>query len=186
MLAAGRSTRFGDADKLLAPLGAKPVIAHTLDTLLPLVDTPDEIVVCVSENNPALTHYLHARHQPCVVSPRAAQGMGSSLADAIIACSHWPGWIVCLGDMPWIQSSTYLSLRTQAAAHALLAPQWQGQRGHPVCFHRQWYPWLSQMQGDQGARQLLAQHTDQLALLSVDDPGITLDIDTPSDLNRRL
>lgn len=186
VLAAGRSQRFGDADKLLSPLDGKPLIAHTLDTLQQVVMHADEIVVCISPTATALADYLCARQQPYLICPRADEGMGSTLADAIIQLAHWSGWIVCLGDMPWIRATTFTSLRDHVTPHGLLAPAWQGQRGHPVRFDRRWGDSLQQLRGDTGARHLISQHHDHLALLSVDDPGITLDIDTPSDLNRRL
>jgi molybdenum cofactor cytidylyltransferase len=112
--------------------------------------------------------------------------MGSTLADAVAAHADWPGWIICLADMPAISAATYHAILTHTPTHGLLAPRWQGQRGHPVRIDQRYRQALCNLQGDTGARHLLAQHNDDLALLSVDDPGITLDIDTPSDLNRRL
>lgn len=186
ILAAGRSQRFGDADKLLTTLDGKPLIAHVLDTLQQTQAPPDRVVVCVASNTTALTDYLCHRQQAFTVCPNAHLGMGSTLANAVSAHAHWPGWIICLADMPWIRVSTYQAIHSYTPPYGMLAPHWQGQRGHPVRFDQSWRDSLCQLHGDSGARQLLAQHHDQLALLTVEDPGITLDIDTPSDLNRRL
>ena len=186
ILAAGLSRRFGDADKLLAPLQGKPLIAHVLDTLKQLPLPCERVVVCVGPNPTPLTDYLSARQQTFTRCPNASAGMGSTLADAVSAHADWPGWIICLADMPAISAATYHALLTHNPPHGLLAPSWQGQRGHPVRIDQRFRENLCKLQGDTGARHLLAQHNDDLALLSVEDPGITLDIDTPSDLNRRL
>lgn len=186
ILAAGRSRRFGDVDKLLAPLQGKPLIAHVLDTLQQLSLPRDRVVVCVGPTATPLTDYLSAREQAFTQCPNAHAGMGSTLADAVAAHADWPGWIICLADMPAISVDTYHAIFTHHPAHGLLAPSWQGQRGHPVRIDQRYRQDLCNLQGDTGARHLLAQYNDHLALLSVDDPGITLDIDTPSDLNRRL
>src|SRR4051812_169467 len=42
--AAGRSTRFGGGDKLLAPLGGRPVLAHTLAAFLGRADVTTIVI----------------------------------------------------------------------------------------------------------------------------------------------
>lgn len=186
VLAAGLSRRFGDSDKLMATLNGKPLIAHLLDNLLASGVPADEITVCVNTEATALRQWLTTRNLAVTVCPHASLGMGSTLADAIAAHPSSSGWLICLADMPHIQPTTFAHLREQAPLHALLAPTWRGRRGHPVYFARCWYDELRQLTGDTGAKPLLERNLGQLALLSVEDPGITLDIDTPSDLNRPL
>lgn len=38
VVAGGRSTRFGDADKALAPVGGRPMLRHVADALVPVTD----------------------------------------------------------------------------------------------------------------------------------------------------
>lgn len=197
VLAAGRSRRFG-ADKRLAMLDDKPVIAHVLDSLLSAAIPPGAIHVCLPPQDTALIAFCAehlAQHQgrhpdpgglQLLDCPNAHAGMGHTIADAVAATSSASGWLICLADMPFVQPATFAALWSRASAHQLLAPVWQGQRGHPVFFAQRWRESLCQLRGDTGARPLLAQNQAHLALLSVDDPGITLDIDTPSDLNRPL
>jgi len=41
---------------------------------------------------------------------------------------------------------------------------------------------LLALSGDQGARELLAAHRDELELIDTDDPSVLRDVDTPQDL----
>ena len=57
-----------------------------------------------------------------------------------------------------------------------------GQRGHPVAFGGALGDELARLDGDEGARSLLARHAERLVAVPVGDPGIFRDVDTPSDL----
>jgi molybdenum cofactor cytidylyltransferase len=59
-------------------------------------------------------------------------------------------------------------------------PFYQGQRGHPVGFGAEHGEALRGLDGDTGARALLA--ANRVARLDLDDPGILRDVDTPDDL----
>ena len=77
------------------------------------------------------------------------------------------------------------------AAHSagIAAPVCQGRRGHPVGFAARLGDELRALDGDEGARAVLARHRGVLLELAVDDDAGWQDIDTLSDLdavNRRL
>ncbi len=67
---------------------------------------------------------------------------------------------------------------------AIAAPAYRGERGHPVGFARRFLDELSALHGDQGAKELIAEHPDWVTLYEVDDPGVLRDVDRPSDLTR--
>ena len=118
-----------------------------------------------------------------VVCQDAAAGMGASLACGVKAAAEAAGWLIALADMPFLCSATVSAVAQALRAGALIAaPVWNGRRGHPVGFGRQCYPALAALQGDTGARELLAAHPDRITWVPCDDPGIVRDIDLPSDL----
>ena len=94
------------------------------------------------------------------------------------------GWIICLADMPAIQPQTYATIGSHCYREQIVAPVYQGRRGHPVFFPRSCFSRLSQLHGDQGAAALLRQNPDSLCLVEVADAGVLLDMDTPDDLDR--
>ena len=80
-----------------------------------------------------------------------------------------------------------LEQRSPSPASTVIAPVYQGQRGHPVLFADTPDPGqLCLLRGDVGARHLLLQEaaSGRVSSLEVDDPGILLDIDTPEALTR--
>jgi molybdenum cofactor cytidylyltransferase len=62
------------------------------------------------------------------------------------------------------------------------APFHDGRRGHPVGFGAACFDALATLDGDAGARDVVAAHGDALVRLEVDDPGVLRDVDTAADL----
>ena len=69
-----------------------------------------------------------------------------------------------------------------AAGAPLVAPYFRARRGHPVGLSGKFKNQLLTLQGDEGAKKLLAAHEDSLKKIPVGDPGVIRDIDTPGDL----
>jgi molybdenum cofactor cytidylyltransferase len=106
--------------------------------------------------------------------------MGYSIASGVGACADAGGWLVLPGDMPTVQAATLLKVAAQVPQHAVAFAQYRGARGHPVAFADELYSELVQLQGDEGARRLLARYPSHG--VEVDDPGVLADVDTRADL----
>ena len=190
LLAAGRGERFraaGGDDKLTAHLpDGGVVVLESLRRLQAALGRlgGGPVIAVVREGRDELADLLRSHGAEVVVSARAAQGMGASLADGV---AHWPAGhavLVALGDMPGIAPATFAAvLHALQAGASIVRPRHHGQAGHPVGFSPRWLPSLQALGGDHGARDLLRQHPDQLTWLAADgDPGCLRDIDTPADL----
>jgi molybdenum cofactor cytidylyltransferase len=115
----------------------------------------------------------------------SADGMGASLAYAVRQKSEFNAWLIGLADMPFVAVSTIRAV-ADAIGHGrskLAAPCYQGKRGHPVGFNRQYYTQLSGLSGDKGASSILKLNQSLLERIEVDDPGCLIDIDKQSDLH---
>ncbi|NRO95126.1 NTP transferase domain-containing protein [Paraburkholderia sp. NMBU_R16] len=185
LLAAGRGTRFdplGQQNKLLAPLAdGTPVAraaAHTMLTVLP------RVIAVVRPGAEALAHLLNEAGCEVVFAIDAERGMGASLAAGVHASADADGWIVALADMPWILPATVEAVARKLGEGApIVAPTYEGRRGHPVGFGAVHGEALAALDGDTGARALLV--SPGLTTIAVDDPGVLADIDTPQDLRHR-
>ena len=182
LLAAGSGSRFG-GDKLLHPLpDGTPIGVAAARNLLAAV--PD-VVAVVRPGDFPLADLLEQEGCRVTVCPHAARGMGASLAHGVGACRNADGWLVALADMPSIKSATVtLVVRELEAGRDLIAPTYQGQRGHPVGFGKRFGAQLTALDGDAGARDIIAAHKGELTLIECDDPGILLDIDRRNDLKK--
>jgi molybdenum cofactor cytidylyltransferase len=177
LLAAGSAVRFG-GDKLMAALDGTPLAVRALEHLTAAVD---EIVAVVRPGDVVLADSLRGQGARVTVCPRAAEGMGVSLAWGVRAAPAAAAWIVALADMPWIRAETIASVANALRSGATIAaPEYRGTRGHPVGFSRALYGELAALSGDEGAKALLEGHP--ISRVAVDDPGALRDVDTPSDL----
>jgi molybdenum cofactor cytidylyltransferase len=182
LLAAGSARRFG-APKLLHTLPDGAAIGVTAATTL-LQVLPDTIAVVQPGDHALIDAFTHIGMQ-VVENSRADTGMGTSLAAGVNASSSADGWLIALADMPWIQPATITTLVDRLKDGAsMVAPEYRGQRGHPVGFSARWQQPLQELSGDKGARDLIAKYPDELELLTSGDSGVLRDIDHPQDLNR--
>lgn len=190
LLAAGRGRRFdptGIHNKLLQRLpDGELVVAASARTLLAVFP---RVVAVVPPDDGGVGDVLRQLGCEVTVCPDADGGMGLSLAHAIRhslpAQLHdqlsGQGWLVALGDMPFVAPSTLHALDAAIGeGAAIAAPLFEGRRGNPVAFGARHRDDLLALDGDQGARRLL--QTSPVATIDVLDPAILRDIDSPSDL----
>jgi molybdenum cofactor cytidylyltransferase len=179
LLAAGAGTRFG-GDKLRYPLpDGTPIGVKAARSLLSGVDHG---IAVVRPDDRLLAQLLEAEGLRIAYCPDPETGMGTSLAFGISIAPNTDGWLIALGDMPFIRHDTIRSVASLLQSGApIAAPQHQGRRGHPVGFAREFFCDLTQLGGDQGAHPLLAAHAARIHMFECEDPGIFADIDTRSD-----
>ncbi|MFL9910963.1 nucleotidyltransferase family protein [Paraburkholderia sp. RL17-337-BIB-A] len=182
LLAAGLGSRFdpdGLQNKLLARMpDGTPVAQEAAHRLLKVVT---RVLAVVRPGAETLARLLNDAGCDVVFAATAERGMGASLAVGIEASDDAEGWIVALADMPRIATSTIEAVAQALNSGAsIVAPFYQGQRGHPVGFGIEHRDALMALDGDTGARALLM--SQRVTRLDVDDPGILRDVDTPEDL----
>lgn len=179
VLAAGKGSRFkGSAHKLEQRLGDLSVLGSTLRNAiashLPLV------VVTTPALADAAARLVAARDVLVVSPDEAALGMGNSIAAGVTARADSPGWLLLPGDMPLVRPSTLLAVAAALEHHAVAFAQHHGRRGHPVGFAAELYSELMMLNGDEGARRIVARYP--AVGVDVEDPGVLVDVDTEADL----
>lgn len=182
LLAAGKGTRFdptGAANKLMQPLAnGDVVVAAAAKNLLAAMP---QVLAVVRHGNGRLATCLRDLGCDVTECPTAEHGMAASIVHAVSRVPDAHGWVIALGDMPYVKSATSMAL-AEAIQHGadIAVPMHQGRRGNPVAFSRAHLRRLLGLSGDRGARDLL--HNFPVIELAVDDPGIHRDIDVMADL----
>lgn len=181
LLAAGKSRRMGSCKQLL-PLGDSTVIGCCLDALVR--GGVGEIVVVVSHSGREVAEAVRAYPARAVVNPEPDGDMASSVRagrDALTAESS--GVIVSLCDYPLVSAAAIASLilAHEASPGSIIIPCHREQRGHPLLFPR---AVLDGLAGDMILRDLVRRDPERICTLTVDDPGVLIDMDTPEDYQR--
>jgi molybdenum cofactor cytidylyltransferase len=178
VLAAGFSSRFGSS-KLLAELSSgKTVFQQTVERIAEAF--PELLVVTRPEMVTALQKL--AQSTSILGFEHADQGMGATLAFAAQQIGDWDGCVVCLGDMPFIETSTYSLIAELVTVDSIVTPTFDSKMGNPVAFGKNLYTDLEALTGDSGGRRLTSMYPQAVRELRVSDPGILQDIDTLEEL----
>lgn len=178
VLAAGFAHRFG-ADKRVAKLRDGNTV---LDTVIQQIRAAELEAVPVLRASDVT---LRERFPLAIViaDDIAAWGMGSTIAAAIAQLPADRDCMICLGDMPFVQTSTYAALAALADPTRIICPVNAKRRGNPVLFGANFLSELQLLSGDSGAKRFLHHYADAVIEIQIDDNGIHRDVDTPIDLS---
>ena len=184
VLAAGRSTRMGAANKLTSDLDGKALVRHTVEAAL--ASTAHCVLVVTGHQAGAVRNALAGLDVGFAHNPDFASGLASSLKVGIRAMpENVGGAMIMLGDMPQL-SATHIDRLVEAFAAAsgasIVLPVQQGKRGNPVIWPRDLFAEMLQLDGDAGAKRLLAAHKDRIREVEMDTDAIFADVDTPEAL----
>ncbi|MDT3669414.1 MAG: molybdopterin-binding/glycosyltransferase family 2 protein [Aromatoleum sp.] len=183
VLAAGRSSRMGADNKLLAEVGGVPMVLRAVNSAR--ASLAASVTVVVGHEGDAVANAVGDTGATVVRNPDFAQGMSASLRHGIAALpDDADAVLVLLGDMPRI-SAEHLDRIIAAfdpAQPSIVVPEKDGRRGNPILWPREFFAAMTELSGDQGARGLIAAHADRVKRVAVDDDAIFVDVDRPCDL----
>jgi molybdenum cofactor cytidylyltransferase len=185
VLAAGRSTRMGAVNKLIADIGGKPLVRIAAEQALASKARP--VIVVTGHQRDKVEAALKGLDVTLVHNPDFADGLGTSLRSGIAAVpASADGAIVCLGDMPQVDAGLIDKLVgafDPERGALVVVPVIDGKRGNPVVWSRRFFNDLMTVQGDVGARYLIGSYAEAVAEVPVDSQAALIDVDTPESLS---
>jgi len=184
LLAAGESRRMGYPKPLLR-IGDETFIARSARSILAVV--PRLIVVLGAHAERIRPAIPSDPRIVTVENPHFEAGQLSSLKVGLGAVGNdCGGVLVHLADHPLVQPSTFESVVAEfvRGRGAIVIARCAGKRGHPVIFGDSVFRELLEAPEEQGARAVVIRDPARVAYHDVDDPGVTLDLDTPADVER--
>lgn len=179
VLAAGLASRMGGT-KLLETVMGKPLVRLAVEAALGSSASPTVVVTgnVASEVTKALaTVPVHI-----VNNPDYAKGLSTSLKCGLRALPQdCDGAVVLLADMPGVSASLVdklIAAFDPSEDRAICVATRNGKRGNPVLWARRFFPEILTIEGDVGAKHLLAQYGESVCEVEAADDGPLIDIDT--------
>lgn len=184
LLAAGRSSRFGTANKLLATVDGDPLVRQAAATLSG--SAVDRTVVVLGHEADRIRRALAGLDVEFRTNETYGRGQSTSVREGVRAAREHgaSAAVIALADLPAVSQSTIdvLVSAYRADAGTALAAAFEGRRGNPVLFDERHFEALEDVSGDAGGRELLLDG-DRAAIVETGDPGVVRDVDTEADLD---
>eukprot|EP00903_Cladosiphon_okamuranus_P000868 g866.t1 len=183
VLAAGKSSRMGGPNKLLAHLDGKALVRHAAEAACGAALT--QTVVVTGHLKDAVAATMEGLDITLVHNPDFADGMAGSIRTGMNALSpDIDAVIIMLGDMPRIDATALgklLACYRQEETSLIVTATADGKRGNPVLWDRRYFGALKVLSGDVGARHIIADNSGFVAEVEL-GAAARLDLDTPEAL----
>ena len=184
LLAAGVAQRYGSAKQVERIDGISLVRRAALAALA----VCGEVLVVTGAHSDAVDAALEGLALRRVKNDDWALGMGHSIAcgfRALLAqADPADAALLCLCDQPRVGAASLQRLidAHRSALQKIIVADYGAQRGPPCLFPAEFYPELTTLRGDLGARDVLKRHADRVDAIAIPDGAF--DVDTPADLER--
>jgi molybdenum cofactor cytidylyltransferase len=181
VLAAGKSERMG-RPKALLPLQGRTFLDNILSAISQ--SSVERTLVVVGHHRAEIEGHV-TPGTSVIYNPDYEQGMSTSLQAGIRALppeAH--GAFLFLVDHPLVQFETIELLIKSLAPGQIVLPKFQGRRGHPVLFSSDIFQEILGLTASQGANIVVRKDPSRVVEVTVDSPGILVDIDTPEDFRK--
>ena len=184
VLGAGRSSRMGGPNKLLAEIGGRPLVRIVVEQALASRARP--VIVVTGHQRERVEAALAGLPVKFVHNPNFAEGLGTSLKAGIAALpAEVEGAIVCLGDMPQVDArliDQLIGALDPDKGALVVVPTIDGKRGNPVVWSRRFFADLMAVEGDVGARYLIGRYPEAVVEVPLSGTAALTDVDTPEAL----
>jgi molybdenum cofactor cytidylyltransferase len=183
VLAAGQSSRMGH-NKLTANLGGAPLVRHAVEAAA--ASHVSRTIVVTGKDASLVQDALKGLSVSFVHNPDYRLGLSTSLKTGIRAVPEdYDGAVVLLGDMPGIRTQIIdklIAAFNPEEGRAISVASHKGKRGNPVLWSRRFFPEMLALEGDIGAKHVMAANEELVCEVEAGTDDPLIDIDTPEDL----
>ena len=180
VLAAGRSSRMGGPNKLLALFGGRPLVRLTAETARG--SRAGEVVVITGHQDERVAAALAGLDVRLAHNSDYQSGLASSLKTGMRAISpDATGALIMLGDMPGVTAAgldRLIAAFAKSGGAAIVRATHGGKRGNPVILPRALFHEILKLEGDTGARHIVESQSNPVVDVEI-GAGASVDVDTP-------
>jgi molybdenum cofactor cytidylyltransferase len=166
------------------PSSGQTFLSAAIESLNPFSEM---VIVVAGRNASHIAPAVYADGAFLVTNPAPERGQFSSLQIGLqeVLNHGRDAAIVTLVDRPPANLATLQTLCNAFAAAAhdkwAVVPEYRGQHGHPFLVAREMIEVFLKAVPTANAREIEHQHQQHIEYVAVDDPAVTLNVDTPED-----
>ncbi len=179
VLAAGKSSRMGGPNKLLATIDDKPLVRHVAESAVE--SAVSSVTIVTGHMADRVSAALDGVDATIVHNPDFADGMSTSLKAGLAALPpEAEAVLVLLADMPRVTAQMIdqlIAAYDPAKGSLIVVPTFEGKRGNPVLWSRRFFGDLMGLTGDIGARNIIGTYPEAVTELELGQ-AVALDLDT--------
>ncbi len=185
VLSAGLSSRMGDENKLFLPIDHKPMIEWVISNLF-YANVHKVVVVSSDFSLDKLQAYRNSK-VTVVENERYQEGMTTSIQRGILEMRDLDGFMICMGDQPFISASIYNALihafilKYPKDERCIIVPYHEGKKGNPVIFSSHYKEMILNHEQMEGCKEIIKTNGNHVYQVSIDSEAVLTDIDTPND-----
>ena len=184
LLAAGSSSRFG-SPKQLAQNNGQSFIAHAISQALKVTK---EMVVVLGANHDVIKKEIEKFSTYIAMNEKWEEGMSSSIRKGMEILLKYEtclnAIIIAVCDQPFLSSDVMNLLieKYESGGKPIIASAYNNALGTPVLFDKTFFATLMELQGQAGAKKIIAQNKDVVDTVTFPLGGV--DIDTKEDFEK--
>ena len=188
LLAAGESKRMVDENKLIKKYKSIPLIKHAVSNVL---NSPiDELIIVLGYQKKAIEKIIGKNMKiKFIANPNFESGIASSIKKGLDSLSkETEAFFICLGDMPNVNKEIYNQLINASFNNKdkeIFVPYYQERQANPILFSKKMKDEIQKIEGDFGAKKIIADNEKKVFKLSTQDKGVITDFNKINDFETR-
>ena len=188
LLAAGESKRMVDENKLIKKYKSIPLIKHAVSNVL---NSPiDELIIVLGYQKKSIEKIIGENKKiKFIANPNFESGIASSIKKGLDSLSkETEAFFICLGDMPNVNKEIYNQLINASFSNKdkeIFVPYYQERQANPILFLKKMKDEIQKIEGDFGAKKIIADNEKKVFKLSTQDKGVITDFNKINDFETR-
>ena len=188
LLAAGESKRMIDENKLIKKYKNIPLIKHAVSNVL---NSPiDELIIVLGYQKKAIEKIIGENKKiKFIANPNFESGIASSIKKGLDSLSkETEAFFICLGDMPNVNKEIYNQLINASFSNKdkeIFVPYYQERQANPILFLKKMKDEIQKIEGDFGAKKIIADNEKKVFKLSTQDKGVITDFNKINDFETK-
>jgi len=188
LLAAGESKRMVDENKLIKKYKSIPLIKHAVSNVL---NSPiDELIIVLGYQKKSIEKIIGENKKiKFIANPNFESGIASSIKKGLDSLSkETEAFFICLGDMPNVNKEIYNQLINASFGNKdkeIFVPYYQERQANPILFSKKMKDEIQKIEGDFGAKKIIADNEKKVFKLSIQDKGVITDFNNINDFETK-